>query len=63
MSKWTRTKDKQPREAGYYLVHRAQRGTEFPIAAYYDPHDGWYEAGVTHWMPIPPLPRDVEDEE
>ena len=28
----------------------------------YDPDDGWYVSGVTHWMPIPDLPEnEMED--
>lgn len=29
----------------------------------YDPDDGWYVSGVTHWMPIPDLPEDLPENE
>jgi hypothetical protein len=26
----------------------------------YDPDDGWYVSGVTHWMPLPEPPKEAD---
>ena len=59
MAEWISVKDRLPEIYGKYLV--ACRGNNIPQIRYYDGvWDVWNcVAEVTHWMPLPELPKDI----
>lgn len=59
MNEWISVKDRLPETYGKYLV--ACRGNNIPQIRYYDGvWDVWNcVAEVTHWMPLPELPKDM----
>lgn len=60
---WISVKDKMPYNSGYYLTccntYRAYK----PNLSYYSREDkSFYDAGITHWMPLPEPPKTFTDE-
>ena len=75
MKEWISVKDKLPDEEGDYLVIMEMNAMRFDkvrhfrvysIDHFYPDTIEWYDNNdeitfdVTHWMPLPPMPKDVE---
>ena len=73
MNKWISVKERLPDTAGYYMVAIDYREElRVSVATYSETDDGlkwysWHEyendgatEGITHWMPMPELPEELE---
>lgn len=61
MNEWIRVEDRLPESAGWYLVF--YNGSEMQVAFFKGkkwPFDNHYHT-ITHWMPLPEPPKEVDD--
>lgn len=51
-----------PKEAGYYLVAvKNEHGRKYTKSTYYHGNGHWFaNQSVTHWIPLPQPPKEVE---
>ena len=61
--RWTPVSE-QPKETGEYITLKQKEGKRFVDTAGYTKNNDlwWCEHHVTHWMPLPELPEDTNDE-
>lgn len=66
---WISVNDKLPDKQGVYLVAFKPPFPKVTIAWWATTEFGWYDLeynfhtdGVSHWMPLPPMPKEVTEE-
>jgi hypothetical protein len=52
---WNNVAEQLPSESGWYLVVQHER---IQLCPYYAADGFFRESGVTHWMPLPELPKE-----
>lgn len=64
-SKWIPVTERLPEYPGrfmcFYEVEESGEVGHCIDWGRYDPDDGWYVSGVTHWMPLPEPPKEEDD--
>ena len=62
MSEWIPITERLPNSPGrfmcYYTIDDCGEVGHCIDWGKYDPNDGWYASGVTHWMPLPEPPNE-----
>lgn len=51
---WNNVKEQLPSESSWYLVVQHER---IQLCPYYAADGFFRESGVTHWMPLPEMPK------
>lgn len=55
--RWVPVEERLPEETDDYLILRLVGGNPYIELMAYVVSAGWCQGGVTHWMPLPPLPE------
>ena len=64
-SEWISVEDKQPQNTGipftrYLVIHENRYNKDLSwMSIQYWVDDNWDMEGVTHWMPLPKLPTEI----
>ena len=58
MAEWIDVKERLPERMGRYLTHSNIEGRSLVAILFFEKYGDGFDAEVTHWMPLPELPKE-----